>query len=310
MSASAIVTFAVLVIVAVILVREHRREARPRGSLQAAATSHTEPELADSEVEKILNSFDAQLEAHRLDYINLRPVAALAPSPWNSKFGGKAYWPRTARYPEAENGHKLYLLAQLNFSELPALPGYPERGLLQFFITDDDLMGLSFADSSGKQAELRKNPGNFRVVYHEEILEDPGALETEVPDTGEAEYFPLSAEYALKAERKSGLPSSTDYRFEQTGIDLTAMPDQVMDALWERNDAAGSRIGGYATFTQDDPRYGQPQDAWLLLFQMDTSYEDTVDIMWGDCGVGNFFIQPDALAKRDFSRVWYNWDCC
>ncbi|MBO7381562.1 MAG: DUF1963 domain-containing protein, partial [Neisseriaceae bacterium] len=32
-------------------------------------------------------------------------------------------------------------------------------------------------------------------------------------------------------------------------------------------------------------------------------------IMWGDAGVGNFFITADDLKKRDFSRVLYNWDC-
>jgi uncharacterized protein YwqG len=34
------------------------------------------------------------------------------------------------------------------------------------------------------------------------------------------------------------------------------------------------------------------------------------EIMWGDSGVGNFFIHPEDLKKRDFSKVFYNWDCC
>ena len=32
-------------------------------------------------------------------------------------------------------------------------------------------------------------------------------------------------------------------------------------------------------------------------------------ICWGDLGVGNFFINREALKRRDFSRVLYNWDC-
>ena len=43
-----------------------------------------------------------------------------------------------------------------------------------------------------------------------------------------------------------------------------------------------------------------------LLFQLDS--DDGV--MWGDCGVGNFFITDADLKRRDFSRVLYNWDCC
>ena len=33
-------------------------------------------------------------------------------------------------------------------------------------------------------------------------------------------------------------------------------------------------------------------------------------VLWGDCCVANFFINREALKKRDFSRVCYNWDCC
>ena len=32
--------------------------------------------------------------------------------------------------------------------------------------------------------------------------------------------------------------------------------------------------------------------------------------MWGDSGVANFFIDSEDLEKRDFSKVFYTWDCC
>ena len=41
---------------------------------------------------------------------------------------------------------------------------------------------------------------------------------------------------------------------------------------------------------------------------MDT--DDDAEIMWGDSGVANFFIQEKDLAAEDFSDVLYNWDCC
>ena len=46
----------------------------------------------------------------------------------------------------------------------------------------------------------------------------------------------------------------------------------------------------------------------ICLFQMDT--DDDAEIMWGDSGVANFFIQEKDLAAEDFSDVLYNWDCC
>ena len=39
-------------------------------------------------------------------------------------------------------------------------------------------------------------------------------------------------------------------------------------------------------------------------------YDDrSFEIIWGDCGVANFFINSEALLKKDFSKVIYNWDC-
>ncbi len=44
---------------------------------------------------------------------------------------------------------------------------------------------------------------------------------------------------------------------------------------------------------------------YILLLQIVT--DD--NIMRGDCGVANFFIHPQDLAKKDFSKVMYNWNC-
>ena len=43
-----------------------------------------------------------------------------------------------------------------------------------------------------------------------------------------------------------------------------------------------------------------------LLFQLDS--QDKY-IMWGDSGVGNFFIPKKSLLEKDFTNVLYNWDC-
>ncbi len=67
-------------------------------------------------------------------------------------------------------------------------------------------------------------------------------------------------------------------------------------------------MSGYPTFTQTDPRFYSKNENIpdVLLFQLDS----VRDIMWGDCGVANFFITLEDLKKKDFSNVWYNWDCC
>ena len=84
--------------------------------------------------------------------------------------------------------------------------------------------------------------------------------------------------------------------------------DATYQPGWE---AAFHQLGGYPYFTQDDPRPGQYEDFDTLLFQLDSDMPSGGDlVLWGDCGVGNFFINRDALKRRDFSKVLYNWDCC
>lgn len=45
----------------------------------------------------------------------------------------------------------------------------------------------------------------------------------------------------------------------------------------------------------------------ILLLQIDT--DNSLNIMWGDSGVANFFIRKEDLLNLDFSNVIYNWDC-
>ncbi len=56
----------------------------------------------------------------------------------------------------------MYPLAQINFKEVPSLPGYPTAGFLQFYINVyDDSFGLSFESSN----QIQKD---FRVLFFEE----------------------------------------------------------------------------------------------------------------------------------------------
>jgi len=54
----------------------------------------------------------------------------------------------------------------------------------------------------------------------------------------------------------------------------------------------------------------------LLLLQVASEYnekEKAYDILWGDCGVANFFISRGDLKSLNFQDVIYNiynWDCC
>ncbi|MDM5188824.1 YwqG family protein [Bacillus sp. DX4.1] len=229
---------------------------------------------------------------------------------YQSKFGGYPYLPTHAEHPKDTNGKPMVLLAQLNFEEIPHIENMPTKGLLQFFVNgEDDLVGASF-DNPTKQE-------NFRIVYHREIIHDESKLVTDFSYLNELdlEYFVIPDEAKLLVEQSYQPVTVGDYRFETLQIDL----DEVIDAeneveMWDIYEeyfgGQGHKIGGYPFFTQSDPREWEEtyQEHNILLLQIDT--DDDLGIMWGDCGIANFFITKENLLNLDFSNVLYNWDCC
>lgn len=76
----------------------------------------------------------------------------------------------------------------------------------------------------------------------------------------------------------------------------------------EISNRGGSQVLGYPDFAQGDTRLYNPEIAdHILLFQLDSDMDK--HIMWCDCGTAHFFIKPDDLARGDFSRMAYYWDC-
>lgn len=240
----------------------------------------------------------------------------------DSKVGGLPYWDPALPYPTDSQGNKMTLLAQLNFAQLGTEAPLPAQGLLQFFIGQDDVFGIDF-----DQPDSQKD---FRVVYHPEpdpalTLEQIQALE--LPTHVEADCCtPVFQEAVFTAEKTVGYMGPGDCRFEAlfreavravTGEDIGEknayqyFDKADRDYFYDQLSAAGHRLLGYPFFTQYDPR--EPEGPYdTLLFQLDSDMaEDRKDlVLWGDCGVGNFFINREDLLCRDFSRILYNWDCC
>ena len=192
--------------------------------------------------------------------------------------------------------------------------------MLQFFLAYDDVYGLHYHD------EIRQK--NWRVVYHEKIDTNMNAELVEglgIPtDTENQEYcspvlkscvFHLvkketwitfmhsDAFDALTLELAEELFGETEADF---GSDVFG-DEQFTLILEEDSHNKNSQLLGHPFFTQEDVREeGLRYDT--LLFQLDSETVDKEKItMWGDCGVGNFFINAEDLQRLDFSNVLYNW---
>ncbi|MBK3497045.1 DUF1963 domain-containing protein [Viridibacillus sp. YIM B01967] len=232
-----------------------------------------------------------------------------------SKVGGFGYFPKNKPFPSNSEGLPLSLLAQLNLTELPSLPNYPTTGILSFYVDFyDDLIGMDL--------ENYRNRTGFAVHYFEDASEMSYSKEEQADFyTTEPEYVVVDGEYKLTGEHRELLLLQDCFEFEQYygqniyelyeahfGDEADDILDEIFDFL---TDAQGDgKIGGYPNFTQEDPRnYKEDLQQDILLFQLDSCCSEEIEIMWGDCGIGNFFINPDDLKRKNFENVWYNWDC-
>lgn len=252
-----------------------------------------------------IEPFRSQLLQTQTTYIKASSDKARNTQPWESKVGGMPYLPKGMNWPAGPDGRALTFLVQINFAETPALAPFPTQGILQFYINDDDLYGMDFDDG--------ENPDSFRVLYHPEVQKNAASLQTKLPvtdwDDSMLPHHPDES-YPLLFGLAEEVAPITDYRFYQHfGSDFFRQFGEkewdVMAELEKSVRAQGHKIGGYAYFTQDDPR--RPEDPMLLLLQLDS--DERMDLMWGDMGVGHFFIREKDLLAKDFSRVLYDWDC-
>ena len=238
---------------------------------------------------------------------------------YESKLGGIPYWDLSKEYPTDSKGNKLILLAQINFEKENFNDSrLPNKGMVQFFIACDDLYGADL-DNYGEQID-------WRIIFHEEIKENIDINEilklniktSSTLNQKEDEYFPFYKEYLMEFIKVKSYMGIEDYKFEQIAKDIlkSKFNENVETTLYRHLKADcysylanqfepfGHKLLGYPDFTQTDPReYNQYYDT--LLLQIDTEGE----IMWGDSGVCNFFINKGDLEKKDFSKVLYNWDC-
>lgn len=242
-----------------------------------------------------------------------------------SKVGGTPYLPADLPWPLDGRGAPLYLLMQVDCAELTALPDFPHTGLLQWFISGDDVYGMDFDDiCSGR---------GHRVLYHETV--DPAvtaeAVREKMPEAPEGDYTPLGetpCRIVFGTPEIQPLPG-LDAHFGPAFVEKwnLACPEKPIQSVWElcrefnaddfmrgetKEKSVYHQIGGFPYFTQADPREMDAYPALdTLLLQLDSEMDGGEDlVLWGDCGIGNLFISREDLKKRDFSRVGYNWDCC
>ena len=235
----------------------------------------------------------------------------------DSKIEGIPYIPIGRKIPTNSKGQQFMFLAQINCEDLKGLEDFPQEGILQFWILGEDLLGLDFDDYT--------NRDGFDVIYYEKIEDyysEDEFMEMYNPYKFDLKYMetliasePCKMKFSLEKQKESFNYELLDNLFKEV-LQEESLGFNEKDKLYEEveklyddefyEEIVGTKCNGFPYFTQWEPRDDKQMKEYdTLLFQIDSGGE----IMIGDCGVMNFFINREKLKNRDFSDVFYNWDC-
>ena len=234
---------------------------------------------------------------------------------WHSKLGGLPYLPENTSYPMDSESNPMELLVQINFDELPKLPGFPQTGLFQIFIPfsgSENDYGMdehkivyykeydtnSFVTDFAKIISWRKTHSSDCHGPYEYLYWIEGDMVDEYPLTGVLNYSvidPSDAEFDIMLPELSSDTNLIDFNIYQE---------------WYRSQNTGieSRIGGYSSVWQRDPRLGVDSLAGYKLL-IEICSDEKKQIWFGDAGQVNVYIDPVDLEKNNFEDIEYYFDC-
>lgn len=129
---------------------------------------------------------------------------------------------------------------------------------------------------------------------------------------------PVEGEFAIGAQLATHYLLYDNLEFERhygmplhDWIESLDLKPQALARLQEKIPELSNHnhLLGTPNFTQTDPR---PDDsAHVLLFQLASTFDDDDlnSVLWGDMGIGQFFIAREDLQNRRFEKAWLHWDC-
>ena len=235
----------------------------------------------------------------------------------DSKIEGIPYIPKGKKIPTNSEGKQFMFLAQINCEDLKGLEDFPQEGILQFWVLGEDLLGLDFDDYT--------NRDGFDVIYYEKIEDyysEDEFKEMYNPYKFDLKHMeiliasePCKMKFSLEKQKESFNYELLDNLFKEV-LEEESLGFNEKDKLYEEveklyddefyEEIVGTKCNGFPYFTQWEPRDDKQMKEYdTSLFQIDSGKE----VMIGDSGVMHFFINREKLKNKDFSDIFYHWDC-
>lgn len=221
----------------------------------------------------------------------------------DDKLGGIPYIPEGEEYPLDKDGNPMILVTQFNLKNID-LEGWPKEGIIEIFIDAD----LSW-------------PCQYVVKYYKEGLE----YKKDLP-SAESEYPIIETPVKITFEKSFCVMPFSEHRFIDTvteiikdlyGVVVTNYSeienffgvDDWPEKFIDKIDNPHCNIGGYADFTQQDPRDREHIEKKECLFKLDSNL-DFNNISIGDAGILFVFISKEDIENSNFENAVVDWDCC
>ena len=235
----------------------------------------------------------------------------------DSKIEGIPYIPVGEKIPVNLEGKQFMFLAQINCEDLKGLEDFPQEGILQFWVLGSDHFGKDFDNPT--------NRDGFEVIYYEKIVDCYSENEFKKMynpykfDLKHMEILiaiePCKMKFSLEKQKESfnyeflerlyeEVLKEENLKFEEDNKLYEEVERIYEDEFYE--EIVGTKCNGFPYFTQWEPRDEEQMKEYdTSLFQIDSGKE----VMIGDSGVMHFFINREKLKNKDFSDIFYHWDC-
>lgn len=275
-----------------------------------------------------LGRVSAQLQAMWLQPLKIAATPKARPLPVSeSHFGGLPDLPDGCAWPCFE-GKPLAFIGQLNLEQIAAqIPDapLPKRGLLSFFLADDELVEMTDESPvSGEQA--------WRMLYFPS-LEGLASVRQRVPQAvgnGIVAYPQAALKFAKKGAVMPAVDSllitNLSLSEEETenyiqlakqlpepyfGHQIFGFPGLIQSNTLELECELLSRgRDPYRTVPESDPDSAQIHQAaaeWRLLLQL--ASDNQLKWLWGDAGTVYWLIRREDLAAQDFGKTRVMFQC-
>lgn len=256
----------------------------------------------NNRIEEILNRYKEKTAKECMSIF----IVDGKPEILDNKIYGKPYLPVGIEYPKDKQGAFMPLLLQVNLKDVN-LDYMSKKGILEVFISTSvehfEYKVLCFDEGKEYQTGLPE----FNLSFENFFLEEPLKikLEKSIADMPIDDYrsYKILLEIANEA---CGKNFKNMYEVEEF-LETEDLQEELIDNL----NVPLASIGGYANFTQSDPRDYEENQENLdeCLFMIDSCLDnDKINII--DCGIIWGLISKEDLKAGKFENTKVDFDFC